>query len=190
MELKEAISQDRTKEAIVFRDLVERCQDKVFNTALVLVQDREDAEDIAQDVFLKVYEQLDGFREASSVDTWIYRITVNRSLDLLRKRKRLKSFGWVKKIFSPGDDEEPVHFEHPGVLLEKKEHAAVLFRALDKLPANQKAAFLLHKAEGLSHREIADIMRVSLMSVESLMVRAKNNLKKLLEQYYHKTYKR
>ena len=77
-------------------------------------------------------------------------------------------------------------FQHPGVKLENKEKAVVLFKAIDKLPDNQKTAFTLHKLQGLSYLEVADIMETSLSSVESLMHRAKNNLKKILSDYYQK----
>jgi RNA polymerase sigma factor (sigma-70 family) len=77
-----------------------------------------------------------------------------------------------------------VHFHHPGVELDNKERAAILFRAMQKLPENQRIAFTLIKAEGLSYEETADIMNVTVKAVEALMHRAKDNLKKHLQQYY------
>ena len=71
-----------------------------------------------------------------------------------------------------------------GVSLDNKERSAVLFKAIDKLPENQKIAFTLHKIEGLSYQEASEVMKLSLSSVESLLHRAKNNLKKNLEDYY------
>ena len=85
-------------------------------------------------------------------------------------------------------NEVPNHF-HPGVQLENKERAAILFAAIDKLPDNQKAAFVLHKMEDLSYAEIAEVISVSVSSVESLMFRAKQNLQKLLRDYYEKNEK-
>lgn len=79
---------------------------------------------------------------------------------------------------------EPASFVHPGVQLENKERAAVLFKALEKLPESQKTAFVLHKTEGLSYQEVAEVLNVSVSSVESLMFRAKNNLQKHLAGYY------
>ena len=78
----------------------------------------------------------------------------------------------------------PVEFNHPGVQLEKKESANDLFKALKKLPDNQRIAFTLHKLEGQSHQEIAAIMNLSVYAIESLMGRAKTNLKKLLTTHY------
>ena len=79
---------------------------------------------------------------------------------------------------------EKPDFNHPGIALDNKERAAVLFKAIDRLPENQKIAFTLHKVEGLSYQEISDVMKTSVSSVESLMHRAKNNLKKLLRDHY------
>jgi RNA polymerase sigma-70 factor (ECF subfamily) len=77
------------------------------------------------------------------------------------------------------------HFHHPGVELEQKEAASELFAAISKLSENQKIAFTLHKVENLSYKEISEIMNISLSSVESLIFRARQNLQKLLENYYN-----
>lgn len=169
---------------IAFADIVEQCQGMVYNTALSIVQNETDAEDITQEVFIDVYESLDDFREEAQLGTWIYRITVNKSLDFEKRKKRHKHGGLLKRIFSVKEEEEPVNFNHPGAQLDNKEKAAVLFKALKKLPPNQQVAFTLHKIEGLSYREVAEIMKTSLYAVESLMGRAKSSLKKILEQYY------
>ena len=79
---------------------------------------------------------------------------------------------------------EKPDFHHPGVILDNKERASVLFKAIDRLPENQKTAFTLHKLEGLSYQEISEVMKTTLSSVESLMHRAKNNLKKWLAEHY------
>ncbi len=80
--------------------------------------------------------------------------------------------------------QDPPDFHHPGITLDNKERASVLFKAIEKLPENQKIAFNLHKIEGLSYQEVSEVMKLSLSSVESLLHRAKNNLKKNLEDYY------
>jgi RNA polymerase sigma-70 factor (ECF subfamily) len=156
----------------------------VYNTALSIVQIEADAEDITQEVFIKVYEKIDGFKGTSQLSTWIYRITVNKALDFEKKKKRQKNGGLIRRLLVGREENEPVDFNHPGVLLDNKERAAVLFKALKKLPDNQRVAFTLHKIEGLPYQEISEIMQISLFAVESLMVRAKNGLKKILEQYY------
>lgn len=174
----------RSGETPVFSELVEQWQNMVYNTAISIVQNEEDAEDITQDVFIKVYENMSGFRQEAQLSTWIYRITVNLALDFEKRKKRQKYGGLLKKIFLVREDEEPVNFNHPGVQLDNKEKAAILFRALKKLPEKQRVAFTLHKVEGLSYKEVAEIMETTLFSVESLIGRAKTGLRKTLENYY------
>ena len=180
----ELLSGIKSGDGAVFSELVEQWQNMVYNTAISIVQNEEDAEDITQDVFIKVFENMGSFREEAQLSTWIYRITVNLALDFEKRKKRQKYGGLLKKIFVVRDHEEPVNFNHPGVQLDNKEKAAILLRAFKKLPEKQRIAFTLHKMEGLSYKEVADIMETSLYAVESLIGRAKNGLKKILEQYY------
>lgn len=167
-----------------FRYLVDNYQDRVFNTALGIVQNAQDAEDVAQEVFIQVYRSIHAFKGESKLSTWLYRIATTRALDLLRSRKSKKRFGLIQRLFGEGN--EPVmelpDFNHPGVALDRKENAARLFKAIDKLPENQKAAFTLHKLENLSYQEISEVLKTSIPAVESLMHRAKQNLRKMLEK--------
>ena len=97
-----------------------------------------------------------------------------------------KRFAFIKSIF--GEESEvtvhPPDFHHPGVVLDQKENASVLFKAIGQLPENQRIAFTLHKVDGLSYQEVSEVMETSVSSVESLIHRAKTNLKKKLEDYY------
>jgi RNA polymerase sigma factor (sigma-70 family) len=172
-----------------FADIVNTRQKMVYNTALGIVQNEGDAEDITQEVFLKVFEKLDTFRREANLSTWIYRITVTTALDFEKQKKRQKRGGLLKRVFGTGDADELPDFDHPGVALDKKEDAAVLFKAVNKLPEKQKIAFLLHRTEGLTNNEVANVLNISLQAAESLQVRAKNNLKNLLQDYYEKHYK-
>lgn len=186
--LDERILVERLKQGdeAAFKWIVETWQDMVYNTALGIVQNAEDAEDIAQEVFVQVYNSVSSFKGDSKFSTWLYRITITKSLDHERRKKRKKRFAFVKSIF--GEESQvvvnPPDFHHPGVALDKKENAAVLFKAIADLPENQKIAFTLHKVEGLSYQEVSEVMRTTVSSVESLMHRAKNNLKKSLENHY------
>ena len=170
-----------------FRTIVETWQGMVYNTALGIVQNAEDAEDIAQEVFVQVYQSIGSFKGDSKFSTWLYRITVTKSLDHERKKKRKKRFAFVRSIF--GEENEvivnPPDFHHPGVTLDNKESASVLFKAIAELPENQRIAFTLNKVEGLSYQEVSEVMETTVSSVESLMHRAKNNLRKKLEDYYN-----
>ena len=168
-----------------FRILVEQYQDLVYNTALGIVQNESDAEDVAQEVFIQVYRSIGSFKSEAKLSTWIYRITTTRALDLLRARKSKKRFGLLKRLWETAEEspmENIQDFNHPGVSLERKEEAAQLMTAIAQLPENQKVAFVLHKLEGLSYLEIAEVMGNTLPAVESLMHRARLNLRKILEK--------
>lgn len=186
--MDERILVERLKQGdeAAFKLIVETWQDMVYNTALGIVQNPEDAEDISQEVFVQVYNSVSSFKGDSKFSTWLYRITITKSLDHERRKKRKKRFAFVKSIF--GEESQvvvnPPDFHHPGVVLDKKEKAAALFKAIAKLPENQRIAFSLHKVEGLSYQEVSEVMNTTVSSVESLMHRAKNNLKKSLETYY------
>ena len=168
-----------------FTAVMELYQDMVYNTAISIVQNAADADDITQDVFVKFYQTMGTFKGACKLSTWLYRITISITVDTERKKKRKKRFAFAESFF--GKEEEQVtavEFNHPGIALEKKESAAALFKAMKQLPENQQIAFMLHKLEGQNYQEIAEIMNTTLTAVESLMVRAKVNLKKYLQSYY------
>lgn len=148
---------------------------RVYNLALQYVQNTEDAQEIAQDVFIAVYQQLDSFRSEANLSTWIYRIAVNKSLDFIKAKKRKKRFG-LFSIFTTAN--EPAHFEHPGVLLEYQEETKILFEHINDLPENQKTVLILQKIEGKTMHEISEILEISPKAVESLLQRAKTNLLK------------
>lgn len=176
-----------------FRKLVLSHQDMIINTCYGFVKNHTDAEDVAQEVFIEVYRSISKFREDAKLSTWLYRIAVNKSIDFLRKQKRKIWLGSIQSVFGSEAKAmvvEDKHQPNPQQILEQNERKIVLQHAIDKLAENQKTAFILHKYEGLSYKEIAKIMDLSLSSVESLMHRAKKNLKKLLYDYYQETMKK
>lgn len=155
----------------------------VYNLALQYVQNIEDAEEITQDVFISVHKNMGGFNNLSTVSTWIYRITINRSLDHLKAKNRKKRFAFITSIFSDNKEDlkyEPPVFDHPGVVLEQKEALRQLFAFINELPDNQKTALILMKLENKTQAETAEIMNISAKAVESLVQRAKTNLTKKL----------
>jgi RNA polymerase sigma-70 factor (ECF subfamily) len=171
-----------------FEELVKAFGDRIYNTALGFVQNEHDAEEVTQDVFVKVHQNISGFKGESKLGTWLYRITVTQSIDFLRKKKRQKRVSFLTSIFGKQEVGEP-DFHHPGVAAEQKENASVLFFAIRQLPELQQTAFLLQKMEGLSQQEVAEVMNTTESSVESLLHRAKTNLRKLLGDYYQKHFK-
>ena len=169
-----------------FKTVVNTYKKMVYNTVLGFVQHTGEAEDITQDVFIKVYENIARFKQQSKLSTWIYRISITQAIDFVRRRDRRKRAGFIVKLFG-GQEElatEPADFIHPGVLAENKERSTVLFKAINKLSENQRTAFLLQKVQGCSQQQIAEIMQLNEGAVESLLSRAKQNLRKLLINYY------
>jgi RNA polymerase sigma factor (sigma-70 family) len=165
-----------------FIDLYHAYKDRVYNLALNYVQNKEDAEEVTQDVFVAVHRGLSTFRGEAAAGTWIYRITINRCQDVIKARTRKKRFGFIVSLLGmDGNDIRP-HFDHPGVLLEQRQATEQLFRYINELPDNQKTALLLAKTEQKSQVEIGEIMGISAKAAESLIQRAKANLTSKLKK--------
>ena len=164
---------------MIFDEIYRQYHLLVFNLALHYTQNVEDAEEIAQDVFLKVYQNLLKFNNNATVKTWLYRITINQSLDFIKRKNAKKRINKIVGLFLPNSN-EPVFkisdFNHPGLAMEQKEALERIFRYINELPANQQTVVLLNKIEGNTVAEIAEIMQISYKAVESLLQRAKNNL--------------
>lgn len=176
----ELIAGLRSRDEAAFKWLVETYRNKVYNTVLNILQDEEDAEDGAQEVFIQVYESISGFKQQSSLSTWIYRIAVRKALDKLRKKKTRQQLRKFLPWWMP-EEEKKQDFDHPGIAMENKQKAALLFKAISNLPEKQKTAFTLIKIQGLSYEEASGIMEQNIKAIESLISRAKQNLQKQLE---------
>lgn len=167
-----------------FKEFVDTYKKFVLNVCYKFVSDIDDANDIAQEVFVEVYKTINKFRGDSKITTWLYRISTNRSLNHLRDNKKYytsesysKDPGYINNITSDA------RFNSDQSTL-NNERADILNKAINSLPEKQKAAFILNKKEGLSYLEISKILGLSVKAIESLIVRAKNNLQKLLVNYY------
>ncbi|SHF52950.1 RNA polymerase, sigma subunit, ECF family [Mariniphaga anaerophila] len=173
-----------------FRVLVENYRNMVVNTCFGLLHNTEDAEDVAQDVFIEVFRSVDKFRADSKISTWLYRIAVNRSLNFIRdnkKRKWFQPFDDVVKSKKEKLNQLPsAHAENPESELENSQRAQMLHDAIDSLPENQRVAFTLNKYEDMAYKDISEVMNLSVSSVESLIHRAKKNLQKKLYLCYKK----
>lgn len=169
-----------------FRELVREHQDRVYNTCLGFMKNQQEAEDMAQEVFIHVYQQISKFKGESLLSTWIYRIAVNKCLEEIRRKGRQKRSAELADISDESVQNQAADFFHPGVELENQQRAAVLFDAIGQLPEQQQMAFTLAKVECLSYEEIGAVMEKSISSIESLIHRAKQNLRKLLKEYYEK----
>lgn len=170
-----------------FRKLISLYGDKVINTCYRFLLNRQDAEDMAQEVFIEIYKSANAFRGTSKLSTWIYRITVSKCLDEIKKRNRKKRLIAVGKILGL---EEVANWIAGGTIpdkeLEEKEQMNEMMQALNGLPDNQRIAFTLSKIEGYSNAEIAEIMGTSQMAVESLVYRAKKKIGQILKDILNK----
>ena len=164
---------DRT----AFNELVLLYGKKVINTCYRFLLDKQDAEDIAQEVFIEVFQSIKTFRAESELSTWIYRIAATKSLDEIKKRNRKKRISSIGKILHI---DEVANWIAGGAMPDKNlnetENMKELNIALDSLPDTQRLAFTLSKIDGYSNIEIAEIMNTTIIAVESLIYRAKKKL--------------
>ncbi len=174
--------------ANAYGKLLDNFQQKVFATCISFIPNQEDAEDVAQEVFIEVFNSIKKFKGNSKLSTWIYRIATNKCLEFIRKKNTKKRFAFLQSIMGSEISIDKTSYftemNHPGIILENKEKNETLFYAINQLPEAQRIVFTLHKVDGKSYQEISDIIEKSISSVESLMFRAKKNLQKLLEIFY------
>ncbi len=162
-----------------FRLLVEKYQNMVFLTAMGFVHNKEDAEDLTQDVFIRAFQSLKSFNGDAEFSTWLYRITVNTSINHLNKIRNRGFMHFAEDIFQSlfnraSDDKNPQQ------RLEQTERDGAIRKAIDTLPEKQRTAFVLSKYDDLSQKEIAAILQSTEGSVEQLLQRAKSSLQKKL----------
>jgi RNA polymerase sigma factor (sigma-70 family) len=184
---KELLSKIAAADKKAFASFYTLFKDRVFSTAFSYLRQMQDAEEITQDVFIEINRSARYFDARSSVNTWVYRITVNKCLDKLRYQKAKKRFAFFS-IMWDGIDESVINnvpdTTHHGLEADKNESLKILLAGIDKLPSNQKTALILTHLEGLKGKETAEIMAITPKAVEGLIQRAKANLKKILEKVY------
>jgi RNA polymerase sigma-70 factor (ECF subfamily) len=167
-----------------FEILVNRHQTSVLNLIYRYIGDRTQAKDLAQEVFLKVWQAAKSYRPEAKFTTWLYRITANLCFNELKSARRKKWFSFHQADDQSGDTiEETLSDSAPSAeeLLLAKERSRQISDALQNLPDNQRMAIILKRYEGLSYEEIGRIMGCSVPAVESLLVRAKRNLQEKLK---------
>ncbi len=175
---------------LAYKVLVSKYRVSIVNTCMGFVHNNDDAHDLAQEVFLEVFQSAEKFRGDSKLSTWLYRIAVNKSLNFLRSNKKRSLMKSIEQFFKSEKnstyeiaDSEQASAEFD---LLNSEKARLLHQALESLPENQRIAFILSKYDDLPYGKIAEIMDVSLASVESLLFRAKKNLQTKLVNFYKK----
>jgi RNA polymerase sigma-70 factor (ECF subfamily) len=181
------VSQARDGDTRAFGELVRRYEGKIFRLAQHVTQNREDAEDVLQETFLKAYEHLDQFKGDSKFYTWIVRIAVNQALMKLRRRKTDKSVSLDEQI-DTGEDtivrEIAAWGEDPEQQFSRVELGDILDRAVDSLEPPYRSVFVLRDIEELSTEDTAEALGLSIPAVKSRLLRARLQLREKLTRYF------
>jgi RNA polymerase sigma-70 factor (ECF subfamily) len=181
------VAQARLGDAKAFSELLRRYEGKIFRLALHITQNREDAEDVLQEAFLKAYEHLDQFQGQSRFYTWIVRIAVNQALMKLRKRKSDRSVS-LDDTIDTGEDtvarEIAAWDENPEQRYSREEINEILGSAIDGLAPIYRAVFVLRDVDGLSTEEAAGALDLSVPAVKSRLLRARLQLRDKLTRYF------
>ncbi len=180
---KELIRQAKKGDLKAYEDIIGLYEKRVFSTIYYMVKNDNDVEDIAQEVFIKIYKNLNNFKEESSLYTWIYRITVNVCIDELKKRKKVVYLD--EKIDTKDGEVElqlPDDSKSPTDIAEDNELKYRLEKCIRKLPESQRMMIILRDIKGFTYMEIAEIMKMNLGTVKSKINRARAALKLLLEE--------
>ncbi len=176
----EMIAQVQAGDRNAFDQLVSEYQTRVVNIAYGMLSDREDAYDAAQEVFIKIYKNIGGFRMDSALSTWIYTITRNVCTDFLRKRKEAVSLDAEDENRPKTEPEDQKHT--PEARIEQTETQRMVREAIAQMDENYRLVITLYDLEGLSYDEIAQIIGCPVGTVKSRLSRARENLK----QYFLK----
>ena len=185
---KDLVGAIKNYDTAAFKKLVDQYQSMVLNTCYGFVHNSDDAQDITQEVFIKIYDSIHKFRGDSKLSTWIYRIAVNKSLNYIRANKKRQLISNIESVNHISSDQLVVSPESDleDESIESSERTQILFAAVNSLSKNQRIAFTLNKLDSISYNEVGEIMNISLPAVESLIHRAKLNLQKKLIKYYKK----
>ena len=170
-----------------FQELVQRYQTRLLNFVYRTIGDREKAEDLVQEVFIRVYRHLHRFDRSKKFSTWIYTIASNLAKNELRNRSRnpLVLFQTIKKNWQ--DEDRPLQFEDPASrpddLYRKRHLRELVEESVAQLPEHHREVFVLRELEGKSYEEIADITSCNLGTVKSRLNRARNSFASIIEPF-------
>ena len=180
----ELIRRIQAGEPELYKDLVLKYQQKVYGVAWGMVQNPEDAREISQDAFIKAFKSLDRFRFDASFYTWLYRITVNLSIDFRRKavKRRTNEFDDTRMQKDEAGEIAQPHMESsPQRRLERKRLADTIQAAIDQLPEDQRTVIMLREVEGLSYKEIAESVGCAEGTVMSRLFYGRKKLQEILK---------
>ena len=177
------LAQLRRGSEAAFRTLVERYQARVYRTVFSLLRNSEEAEDVAQEVFVEVHQTIGRFRGEAALSTWLYRLATSRALKSRRRARAKKRFAFFTSLL--GLDNEVLHelpdHAHPLTLLEGRQQLQLLVAHLARLPDQQQVAFTLRHEQELSYEQIAAVLGTTVAAVESLLFRARQTLRKHIQ---------
>ncbi len=180
-------AQDGDRQA--FQQLVETYQRKVYGICIGMLKDPDDSKDVSQEVFIKVYRYLDKFNFESSFYTWLYRITVNKCIDFIRKQKRKSEVDYDDGILREGDvagDDELLPSRlgiNPDRVYGRKELRKKMLEALETLTEKHRTILILREVEGLSYEEMAEVLGVSKGTVMSRLYHARRYFQDAVKDY-------
>lgn len=186
MDEKELIEKAKAQDRAAFSELVKRHQEKMLHAAYSFLGNREDASDAAQEMFVKAYHSLPGFKGNSSFSTWLYRILANQCKDFLRKKNVRKNLSVSLRRDEEDTNavlpEEKIPSAQLDALeqLESREMGSLIQEAVGTLPFQQKSVFTLRYMEGLSLQEIADSLELSEGAVKAHLWQASQKMQKRL----------
>ncbi|MFN3422227.1 MAG: RNA polymerase sigma factor [Armatimonadota bacterium] len=175
-----------------FMQLIEPHEKRLYNLALKITGSREDAEDVLQDTLLSALEHLHDFRGDAAFGTWLYRIAMHNAFRILRKRRGSESVSLEELITEKVDEDEDTiphpefiaEWRDPAEVAEQNELKRILEEAIQQLPESYRAVFLLRDVEGLSTKEVADILGISEGNVKVRLLRARLKLREILSRYF------
>jgi RNA polymerase sigma-70 factor (ECF subfamily) len=186
---KELIDALKKGDTIAFNNLVDTYSNIVYRICVGILVRKEDAEDVTQEVFTKIYLNIQSFQEKSKLSTWIYRIAMNQCNEHLRKASRKKRIN--KTITSDSNVTQQIataQTMNPDFQLIAREEKEIVLNAINSLPEKYRIVLTLNAIDGISYKEVAETLNSSLTATESLLYRAKQQLKIVLSDFYDKNY--
>jgi RNA polymerase sigma-70 factor (ECF subfamily) len=183
----EVVNQFKAGDTLAFEEIISRYESKVMSLALRFTRNQEDAEEVMQDVFTTVYRKIDGFRGQSAFSSWLYRIVVNAAFMKLRKRKQSQTVSMddlspaIKQYCMDRDTLSGSYSQNIAI---SHEMQAVIQNAVNRLPDQYRAVFVLRDVDGLSNQETGEILNLSIPAVKSRLHRSRIMLRKKLQRYY------
>ena len=177
------ISKAKEGDNKAFEEIISLYEKRVFSTIYYMVKNENEVEDIAQEVFIKIYRNLKNFKEESSLYIWIYRITINVCIDELKKKKNVV---YIDEKLETADGEMEIQLEDtakgPEHLAEDEELKQKITNCIRKLPIDQRTMIVLRDIKGFTYMEIAEMTKINLGTVKSKINRARTALKQILEE--------